>query len=312
METLYSGVSRGTEALVAAGSVPASERGRMRCPFQAGDFPFPVKYGYSAVGRIVEGPPERRGRLAFVLHPHQTRFTVPLDAVTLLPLDVPPGRAVLAANLETALNALWDARLLPGDRVVVVGAGVVGSLIAWLAARVPGTEVVLVDRNPARAALAATLGAAFRATTDPARDGAGAAVAGHAEGADLVVEASGDPWALETCLATAAFEATVLVVGWYGAARAMLPLGEAFHSRRLRLVASQVSHVAPAQRSRWPPRRRLAKVVELLRDPVLDRLVTGESPFEALPDVLPRLLRDPGDELCHRIVYPGATGRGVP
>ncbi|MBA3325886.1 MAG: dehydrogenase, partial [Rhodobacteraceae bacterium] len=123
VETAFSGISRGTEALVFAGRVPEAERGRMRCPFQEGDFPFPVKYGYAAVGRAVEGPEGLRGRDVFVLHPHQDRFAAPAATCVPLPAGVPPGRAVLAANMETALNVVWDAGVGPCDRVAVVGAG---------------------------------------------------------------------------------------------------------------------------------------------------------------------------------------------
>jgi 2-desacetyl-2-hydroxyethyl bacteriochlorophyllide A dehydrogenase len=289
--TQFSGISRGTEALVAAGEVPASERERMRCPFQEGEFPFPVKYGYSAVGVVEDGPAELCGREVFCLHPHQERFVVPVAAVTPLPDGVPPGRAVLAANTETALNALWDGQVLPGDCVVVVGAGVVGSLVAFLASRIPGCAVTLVDIDERKRALAAALGVGFSAPPSAPRE------------ADLVIEASGRADALAGALELAGFEATVLALGWYGTAAASLPLGEAFHSRRLRLVSSQVGHVAGRQRARWSHERRRVKALQLLRDPVLDRLIDGESAFDELPTVLPRLARDPRGVLCRRIRY---------
>jgi 2-desacetyl-2-hydroxyethyl bacteriochlorophyllide A dehydrogenase len=287
----FSGVSRGTEALVASGRVPESQWEAMRCPYQGGAFPFPVKYGYAAVGVVEAGPDELLGRLVFALHPHQDRFVVPAEAVVPVPESVPEGRAVLAANAETALNALWDAAALPGQRIVVLGAGVVGSLTAWLAHGLPGSEVTLVDADDARAAVAAALGVPF-ATPD--------ATAG---GADLVVEASGAPAALAQALALAGTEATILVLGWYGDARVPLPLGEAFHSRRLRLVGSQVGAVAPAQRPRWSRARRLAKALELLADPVPDALISGESAFVSAPQDLPRVLRAGAGTLCHRIRY---------
>jgi threonine dehydrogenase-like Zn-dependent dehydrogenase len=292
VQALFSGVSRGTESLVALGRVPASQRAAMRAPFQVGEFPFPVKYGYAAVGTVVEGPPGLAGRDVFCLHPHQTAYVVPAGAVTPLPAGVPPGRAVLAANMETSLNVVWDSAALPGERVHVVGAGVIGCLIAWLIGQLPGAEVTLADINPARTAVAARLGVAFAQPEELAPD------------ADLVVHASGAPAGLSRALEVAGVEARVVEASWYGDQKVALPLGEAFHSRRLRLVSSQVGAVAPALRPRWTHARRLKKALELLREPVLDALITGEAPFAALPEVMPSLAAAPAGTLCQRITYP--------
>ena len=291
VQALYSGISRGTEALVFGGHVPRSEWERMRAPFQAGGFPAPVKYGYSSVGRVVGGPDELTGRAVFVLHPHQTRFIVPAAAVHLVPDGIPPARAVLAASLETALNGVWDARPHLGDRISVIGAGTVGCLAAWLASRLPGCDVELVDINPRRAAVARAIGVRF---AEPA------AAAGEA---DLVIHASGVPAGLDRALRVAAVEATIVELSWFGDQAVPLSLGGAFHARRLTISASQVGRVAPSQRPRWDTRRRMQLALTLLSDPVLDALVTGESDFEALPDVMARLARSPGDTLCHRIRY---------
>lgn len=287
----YSGISRGTETLVFEGRVPASERERMRAPFQCGEFPAPVKYGYASVGTVESGPPDLEGRDVFVLHPHQTRFVVSAEAVHVLPAGVPAGRAVLAANLETAVNGLWDAAPRLGDRIAVIGAGVVGCLVARLAGRLPGCAVELADLNPARAAVAAALGVRF-VTPDAL-----------SPEADLVVHASGSPAGLDTALRTAGFEATVVDLSWYGDRSVTLRLGEAFHARRLTIAASQVGVVAPAQRPRWDARRRMQLALGLLRDPALDALVTGESEFESLPAVMADLAANPGQALCHRICY---------
>lgn len=298
VRTIVSGVSRGTEALVAAGRVPAGERVRMRCPHQAGVFPFPVKYGYCAVGRVEAGSDELLGRTVFCLHPHQTAFVVPAEAVLPVPEDVPAERAVLAANLETALNALWDAPALPGMRILVLGGGVVGACAARLCARLPGTEVTLVDRDPAVATLAAELGCAFAPPeAAPAEQ-------------DLVIEATGRPEALATALEAAGKEATVLVLSWYGAEAAPVPLGGAFHARRLRLVSSQVGEVAPSMRPRWPHRRRLAKALALLADPAFAALLDEIVPFEEAPARLPDLLREPRRG-CLRIGYDVVGERDV-
>jgi threonine dehydrogenase-like Zn-dependent dehydrogenase len=291
VRALFSGISRGTEALVFQGRVPASEHQRMRAPFQAGEFPAPIKYGYASVGRVEQGRADLVDRQVFVLYPHQTRYIVPADSVHVLPERVPAERAVLAANLETAVNVLWDARPHVGDRMAVVGAGTVGCLIAWLAARMPGCDVELIDINLRRASIARTLGARF-ATAESA-----------SEHADVVVHASGSAEGLALALRIAGFEATIVEASWHGAERVPVPLGEAFHAKRLTLKSSQVGSVAASQRARWDTRRRMQLALELLADPALDVLVTGESEFDALPDVMARLATAPGDTLCHRIRY---------
>ena len=291
VRTLYTGISRGTEALVFNGRVPESEHARMRAPFQGGEFPAPVKYGYASAGIVERGPSDLQGRYVFVLYPHQTRFHVPATAVHVLPDGVPPERAVLAANLETAINGVWDARPHLGDRVVVIGGGTVGCLVAWLVGRIIGCDVTLVDRNPHRAAVARQLGVRFAGTDSAPSD------------ADVVIHTSGSGEGLALACRVAGFESTIVEMSWYGASLVTLPLGGAFHSRRLRVVSSQVGHVAASQRSRWDSRRRMALALNLLQDPALDALITGESHFEELPAVMARLARDPGDTLCHRIKY---------
>jgi len=291
VDTLYSGISRGTEALVFDGRVPAGEYARMRAPFQAGDFPTPVKYGYSNVGTVAAGPAALVGRKVFCLYPHQTRYVVSADAVHVLPEGLPPGRAVLAANLQTAVNGLWDAAPGIGDRICVIGAGTVGCLVAWLAAHICGCRVELVDVDPAKASVAARLGVAFRLPADAQAD------------ADLVVHASGNPDGLATALEIAGFEAAIVELSWYGDRPAELMLGERFHSRRLTLKSSQVGAIAPAQRGRWSARRQMDLVFELLDDPTLDALITGEDRFDELPSVMARLSTEPDGALCRRIVY---------
>ncbi len=291
VRTLYSGISRGTEALVFQGRVPPSEFARMRAPFQQGDFPAPVKYGYASVGEIERGPRGLEGRRAFVLFPHQTKYIVPAGAVHVLPADVPPARAVLAANMETALNGVWDAGIKPGDRVVVIGGGTVGCLAAWLAGKIPGCSVQLVDVNPKRADVARALGVGF----------SGPMVAG--DEADVVIHASGSADGLALALLVAGFEATVVELSWYGDRNVPIALGGSFHARRLTLKSSQVGHVAASQRPRWDTRRRMAFALSLLAHGELDALITGESAFDELPSVMARLATAPGDAIFHRIRY---------
>jgi NADPH:quinone reductase-like Zn-dependent oxidoreductase len=292
LRALVSGISRGTESLVFHGRVPESEWQRMRCPFQEGGFAFPVKYGYAVVGRIEDGPRELIGQRAFCLHPHQTRFTVPITAALIVPPEIPSERAALAAQMETALNATWDGAAGIGDRIGVVGAGAIGCLVAYLCARLPGAAVTLIDRDTGRRDVATALGVGF-ATTGEAlpRD------------CDLVFHASGEGEGLELALSLADFEAKVIELSWYGTKRVQLALGGAFHSRRLAIGASQVGSVATHRRARWDARRRLALALALTSDPRLDVLVQAETPFDELPAALPDILGEPG-ALLHLVRYP--------
>jgi hypothetical protein len=292
VRALYGALSRGTESLIFSGRVPESEFHRMRAPFMAGVFPFPVKYGYSVVGEVETGPSELCGRAVFALHPHQTRFIISDSAAIPLPERVPPTRAVLAANMETALNAMWDASPERGDRIAIVGAGVVGALIGYLCRRtIPDVHVTLIDVNPAREKIACALDLNF-ATPESAPPEC-----------DLVVHASATANGLATALNIARDEATVLEVSWYGAGDVPVPLGGAFHSRRLRLISSQVGKVAPSRRGRWTHRARLEAALGYTLDPQLDALLAPAVAFEDLPARLPEILAPSSGVLCQRIDY---------
>ncbi|MFJ7150713.1 zinc-binding alcohol dehydrogenase [Streptomyces sp. NPDC100445] len=291
VRTLYSGVSRGTETLVFRGGVPGNQHASMRAPFQEGDFPGPVKYGYLNVGVVEEGPEELAGRTVFCLYPHQSRYVVPASAVTVVPERVPAGRAVLAGTVETAVNALWDAAPLVGDRITVIGGGMIGCSVTALLARFPGVRVQLVDADPDRARTAEALGVDFAAPADALGD------------RDLVVHASATEAGLARALELLAPEGTVVELSWYGDRSVSLPLGEAFHSRRLTVRSSQVGTVSPAARPGRGYADRMALALDLLADPALDALVTGESAFEELPSVLPGLASGTIPALCHRIRY---------
>jgi hypothetical protein len=279
---LYSAVSRGTESLVFGGRVPESEWTRMRAPFQQGDFPFPVKYGYQMVAEALDGPLPR-GTPIFALHPHQDRFDVPLAAARPLPEGLPPRRAALAANMETALNGLWDSGAAPGDRIAVVGGGVVGLLAAALAARLPGAEVLLVDIDKSRRSFADSIGAAFASHSS-----------GLTQSHDVVIHASASAAGLEAALALAGDEATIVELSWYGEGAVAAPLGGAFHARRLKLVSSQVGRIPPLRQPRWNYARRLGKALDLLRDARFDALLEPDIAFEDAPRLLPAVLAKPG------------------
>jgi threonine dehydrogenase-like Zn-dependent dehydrogenase len=291
VRTLRSGISRGTERLVFRGGVPPDQRTRMRAPFQEGDFPGPVKYGYLNVGAVEEGPAELLGRTVFCLYPHQTAYVVPAEAVSVVPDGIPAVRAVLAGMVETAVNALWDAAPLVGDRVAVVGAGMLGCCVARLLRLIPATHVTLVDVDPGRALVSAGLGVAFASPED-------------AEGGcDLVVHTSATAAGLQRSLDLLAPEGTVIDLSWYGDTEVGLSLGGAFHAGRLTIRSSQVGSVAPARVARRTPADRLAIALELLRDPAFDVLLTGESRFDELPEVMAGLASGSIPALCHTITY---------
>ncbi|MCM2502158.1 zinc-binding alcohol dehydrogenase [Aureimonas altamirensis] len=286
----YSGISRGTERLVFDGRVPPGQWQGMRGPHMQGSFDFPLKYGYAVVGEIVDGMPDRAGQAVFCLHPHQDVFSIPLADAVPVPEGLPHRRAVLAANMETALNIVWDANILPGDRVAVFGAGVVGCLVAYLAARIPATDVIVIDRQSCREETAHALGIAF------ARSATGRT------NCDVVVNVTGSGDALCEAMEIAGFEARIVEASWYGSRPAELSLGGAFHSRRLTIASSQVGSVCPSRAPRWPSRRRLETALALLADARLDCLVAGQSAFDSLDTDYAGILADPST-LCHCVRY---------
>ncbi|MEO5921565.1 MAG: zinc-binding alcohol dehydrogenase [Pseudolysinimonas sp.] len=291
VRTLYTGVSRGTESLVLRGEVPTSEWQRMRAPFQAGDFPFPVKYGYLNVGVVEEGPERLRGTTVFTLYPHQSEFVVPADAVTAVPEGVPARRALLAGAVETAINLLWDAAPLVGDRITVVGAGMIGCSVARLARGIPGAEVSLVDVDPAKEAVAGRLGIAFASPDDAADD------------RDIVIDASGTQEGLQLALRLAATDGEVVVASWFGTRPVQLELGADFHSRRLTIRSSQVGAVAQARRMRRTPGERRELALRMLTDPAFDALLTGTSVWTDLPAVMASIADGSADTICHTIEW---------
>jgi hypothetical protein len=291
VRALHGAISRGTAALVSSGRVPKSEYDRMRAPFMAGRFPFPIKYGYAMVGRVEGGTEALRGKTVFALHPHQSLFNIPASAAVEIPQSLPPQRAVLAANMETALNAVWDAAPGPADRIAIVGAGVVGSLVAWLCGHFPGADVTLVDINPARAELAGAMGVGFATPPNAKRE------------CDIVFHTSGSPEGLRTAIELAGEEATILEMSWYGDTEVTAMLGGSFHSRRLRLVSSQVGKIAPSHRPRWTHQRRLAAAVALLGDPRLDALIAPAVKFPDLVHQLPKIFSAQSGTLCQLIAY---------
>ncbi len=292
VRTTFTGISRGTERLILTGKVPPSEFERMRAPLQDGIFPFPVKYGYCATGVVEDGPADVLGKRVFCLHPHQDMFHAPVSMLVALPDALPSRRATLAANMETALNGLWDSGAAPGDRIVVVGGGIVGLLLGALAAKLPGADVTIVDTALERAALVEAVGARFATPSQSPVD------------ADVVLHTSATSAGLDTAIGAAGLEATVVEMSWYGANATPVNLGGAFHSRRLRFISSQVGQIAPSHRPRWDYRRRLEKALTLLLDPVFDLFVADDIAFDQTPTELPRVLLSARADLPPVIRYP--------
>ena len=289
VRTLHTGISRGTESLVFRGEVPAGERERMRAPFQDGTIPGPVTYGYLNVGVVEMGPAELEGRTVFTLFPHQSRFVVPASAVTPIPDAVPARRAVLAGAVETAVNVLWDAAPLLGDRVSVIGAGMIGASVALLLSGIPGIDVVVVDQDRAKAGLCASLGVRFAHPEEAPT------------GRDLVIETSGSGEGLRLALESAAFEGEIVVASWFGDRSVSLPLGAAFHSQRLTIRSSQVGAVSPRRRGSRTSADRLSLALGMLTDPRFDALLTGSSPWRELPEVMAQIASGTAQGLCHAI-----------
>ena len=292
VRALFGALSRGTESLVYRGLVPESEYSRMAAPWMGGTFPFPVEYGYSNVGIVEAGPSDWIGKHVFALQPHKTIYQTFTQDVVLLPVGVSPERAVLAANMETALNAVWDATPGPGDHIAVIGGGVVGCLVAYLCGHLPGAEVTLVDINPKRAMIARSLGVHFSSPEMAPSD------------CDVVFHCSASATGLATAMEAAGNESTVLELSWYGANLVQAPLGGAFHSRQIRLQSSQVGHVSSSHRARWTHQRRLQTALKLLTDERLDTLLETAVDFFDLPDRLTDLLGAQSDALCSLIQYP--------
>lgn len=288
VENLFSGISRGTEKLVFDGLVPESEADRMRCFGQEGDFSFPVKFGYCSVGRVLEG--ELSGRNVFVLHPHQKQFRAPFEQLHVLPDGLSPEKAILAANMETALNITWDSQASAGDKIAVIGAGVIGLLAGYLLAKIPGSDVTVIDKNSNRAAIAKQLGLKFTNPEAAPVD------------CDVVIHTSASSDGLALAIDIAGFEAKIIEASWYGDQEVVLSLGGAFHSQRLSLISSQVGSLPQTKKPRWDHNRRMTKALELLLDPELEVLISGESKFEDIATEYGGILHDP-ETLCHRIRY---------
>jgi len=264
IKSLYSLVSTGTERLVASGLVPPSMHQLMQVPSMGGDFNFPVKYGYSLVGKVVSKG-DLEGRLVHLLHPHQNQLITDSSAISLLSKAIPAKRAALASNMETALNAVWDSGVSVGDKVVVCGFGMIGGLVARLLALMPAVEVVVLEKNAYRIAQATKMGFTVNPST--------------LQNFDCSFHTSGSSVGLQTCIEAVGMEGKIIELSWYGTKSVQLQLGADFHYHRKQLISSQVGHVPFAKNARWDYARRKAVVWELLQNQVFDAHITDEVAF---------------------------------
>ena len=290
---LHSGISQGTELLLYRNEGPRVFDPSLDAP---GTPVYPRRYGYSWVGNIVESRARgvEVGQCVFALRSHGDVHVLRPEVIRTIPASIPSTRATLAANMETALTVVWDAGIAIGDRVLVLGGGVVGLLTAMLAKVAGAARVSVVEPFPRRRQAALSLGAdeAFSPGQD-VPDGE----------CDVVIEATGDPASLDRAIAHAGLEATIVVASFYGERRSPIALGTEFHRRRLHLTASQVSRIPAHKTARWDASRRFAMVLERLTDPRLDALVEPPVPFAEAPAVFARLDADPGMALHTVFVY---------
>ncbi len=296
---LHSAISRGTESLVYAGGVPESVGDSMRAPFQQGNFAGPVKYGYLSVGVVTAvGDDHDRHLLArrvFCLYPHQDRYVVPREALTLVPDGVPSARAALAGVLEVAINVIWDTAPAFGDRIAVIGCGLVGASVAMVLSQFPLQRFTLVDPAPRSESLAQSLGASW-------------ATPGNLIGEfDIVIHCSGTQEGLALGLSALAYEGEIIEASWFGQNSPDVPLGHDFHAKRLSIRCSQVSSVAAGNRARRTRADRMALAMEQLHRPIYDDLITGRSPFDQLPHTLAEVSAGLRPGWLEVIDYPGYT-----
>ena len=295
VKTLYSGISRGTESIVFNGKIPESEWQAMRCPHQTGDFSFPVSYGYAVVGKVIAVGRDITkmftDETVFVLHPHQESIIVTEDMARPVLEQIPANRAVLSANMETALNAVWDSNLETHHRVSVVGGGVVGLLTAYVASQISDNPVTLIDINPNKKTIAEKLGLNFALPNNAAGE------------QDIIFHTSANGAGLQTAINLLTFEGSVIEMSWYGDKPVQLSLGGPFHSKRLKIISSQVGHVSPAKRATHDYGERMAEAMQLLADPVLDHLLEAPIAFNALPEALPDIFSSDSETLCQLIKY---------
>ncbi len=292
IKSLYSLVSTGTERLVAQGKVPGNLQEAMKVPYMEGSFGFPLTYGYSLVGEIIEGPEHLISKNVHIMHPHQSMLYADEAHVALIPEDIPSKRAVLISNLETAINAVWDSEVTLGENVFVAGFGTIGSLLCQVLRKFPAIDLHVLEPNQARCEKARSWGFnAVQAITLPEPP------------FDVAFNTSCHENGLQVCIDSVGYEGKVVELSWYGTQSVNINLGKSFHHFRKQIISSQVSQIPGHKLSRWDYRRRKALAFDLLKDPFFDELLTDEISFEDAPVFFQNLRNGTIDSVGTTIKY---------
>jgi 2-desacetyl-2-hydroxyethyl bacteriochlorophyllide A dehydrogenase len=311
VQTLLSAISPGTELLIYRGEAPQDLPADTKIAALTGNLAFPLKYGYAAVGRVVElGPevdPHWQGTLVFAFHPHEDLFLAHLDELMAVPAGLTPEDAVFLPNLQTATTLVLDARPLIGENVVVFGQGIVGLLLTALLANFPLGRLVTLDRYPNRRQASESLGA--HAALDPLQEnvleGISTALAGGGQDpmADLAFEISGNPAALDQALAVTGFHGRVVIGSWYGTKTSELHLGGTFHRQRQIILSSQVSTIAPELTGRWTRDRVMGTAWQMVQKVKPARFITHRFPLARAAEAYQLLDQHPGEAIQVVLTY---------
>jgi threonine dehydrogenase-like Zn-dependent dehydrogenase len=292
VKSTYSLISVGTERLVAKGLVPDALKETMRVPFMQGSFDFPLKYGYSLVGIVIKGKPSLVGKTVHLMHPHQNFAIVPAEHLTIVPDSVPSQRAVLASNMETAVNAIWDSGISFGERIIICGFGVIGASIAILASQIPSTRVVIHETNPNRKNVALSMGFELFDTRNSGT-----------QLFDVAFNTSASGEALQVCIDNTMPKSKIIEVSWYGINSVNVSLGGSFHTGQKQIVSSQVSNISENKQSHFNHLRRKQVVFDLLQNSIFDQLPFHFVDFKQLPNVFEQLRNDSYDQFATIVKY---------
>lgn len=273
VKTIYSGISYGTEKIVYSGNVPKSQRSLMRCPYQEGEFGSNVKYGYMNVGKVMNGPSKLVNRYVYTLYPHQTQYVLPLEELTFIPKLIPIKRCLLTANMETAINAMWDTLPTCGDKILIIGAGIVGFLMAYILMTIIGIEILLIDTDKEKSKIAKIFGIKFSCSIPKSYN------------ANIIYECSGNPSVIDILSSHVNDETVICIMSWYGNSVSNINFGNEFFSKRTKILFSQVAKVSHNRDKYWNNKKRKDLAISLLNDDKLDNLIEKDMiSFHDLPE----------------------------
>ena len=265
VKAYYSGISYGTEKIVHDSQVPANQYEFMRAPHQVGEFNKEVKYGYLSVGKVVVGPKSMMNKMVYTMFPHQSMYILKSSLATLIPSHIPYKRALLTANMETAINAMWDSQPSIGDNTYVIGAGIVGILMAYVLSSTFGIKVTVIDNNASKKKLCKFFNIDFENNINCIKD------------PDIIFECSGNASVLSDLINNSTLETKICILSWYGKQQSKIKMGENCFSRRLEIIFSQVGNITPIQSKKWDNLSRRALALKLLDNKKLDSLIDKQE-----------------------------------